>query len=106
MYHGYTVVLADTLTPELTIANDVIIVAIRRWLGLPIVPETLLNDGWSSSCGANLTELHVQVCTHNYSTRDQHNNVINALAFFSRSVGLQVFCEEQVPYSEKKCFHM
>jgi hypothetical protein len=78
--------LADASTPELAIANDVMIVAVRRWLGLPIVPELLLNDGWACSCGANLTELHVQVCTQNYSTRDRHNNVMNALASFSRSV--------------------
>jgi hypothetical protein len=94
--------LADTSTPELTIANDVMIVAVRRWLGLPIVPELLLNDGWACSCGANLTELHVQVCTQNYSTRDRHNNVMNALASFSRSVGLQVVCEEQVPGDTQK----
>ncbi len=30
---------AETSTPESTIANDVMIVAVGRWLSLPIVPE-------------------------------------------------------------------
>ncbi len=54
------------------------------------------------SCGANLTELHVQVCTQNYSTRDRHIIVMNALASFFRSAGLQVVCEEQVPGDTQK----
>ncbi len=51
---------------------------------------------------ANLTKLHVQVCTQNYSTHDRHNNVMNALASFPRSVGFQVVSEEQVPGNTQK----
>lgn len=78
----------------LTIRNAEFVVSLRRFLGLPHLPDSLGN--LACVCGDALSELHLQVCSHTYEVSLRHNGVRDLLASMFKSKHVRVTVEPQL----------
>ena len=74
--------------------NNHFAIILRRVFGCPLLPPKF--QGLPCACGKQLSDLHVQVCTHSYDISKRHHGIRDLLATAFRHTHLSAVCEPQL----------
>jgi hypothetical protein len=81
-------------TRQLRLHNDHFVIALRRVLGMKLLPSTLSN--LPCVCGKSLSDIHVQICTYVYEISKRHNNAVGILRSIFQAQHIPSLLEIQV----------